>query len=112
MFSFYVLHFYFCLRAPFLERFVCIPSSPWLGFSHGFISFCFCLRSFSYWLFASFRPPIDFNPSKLGFFSNGFKRFFSNVILCFRSARLAEAFGMSIGSSPSKEKDDTGRDVQ
>ena len=38
MFSFYVLHFYFCLRAPFLERFACIPSSPWLlGFSHGFI---------------------------------------------------------------------------
>ena len=37
MFSFYVLHFYFCLRAPFLERFACIPSSPWLlGFLHVF----------------------------------------------------------------------------
>ena len=28
MLSLYVLHFYFGWRAPFLERFACIPSSP------------------------------------------------------------------------------------
>ena len=51
MFSFYVFALLLLIEGSVLERFACIPSSPWLlGFSHGLIFVCtvYGFREFSF----------------------------------------------------------------